>query len=535
MENVANAMSEEDAEKHDGTGSPGNNGNNPPGIPRRRQSFGASVASANQGPGNDKEKLENLNDPEKAGNSNEKEKWGNFNDEEKARNASGKEKAGKSNEIEKAGNSNEKEKAGNASEKEKAGNSNEIEKAGNASGKEKAENSNEKEKAGNSNNEKEKAGNSNENQPSKDNEDKGKLRKKIFGRMERTIPGMDALTVRYVKMRHDKKADAVEPEEMAAEVAKMREKVLEGVLGVKAERKEGERWVKLSETEVENLGEITKRIDDVEKLTKTLEGKEEISRMESSSHSVGSRIARTGNLVRKDCISLAKEIRTRRKEKRASLKYRLEKRVGSVERVIEDQVEKILDGTAEKYPWLQPIETWFVDRYKSVRGPGNLRKESQYSSTDSEIYKDAKEEDDDEKVVKETRKMEGEESCEEIDDREIFIETAKKSSKKKNESFLHSTSSLESSPDSGKDNEKQEMKIVKSEKIEKHYGGDLFDKLRDGFKEKVEDVQRVFVFLFDLKISFFFLSKISKIDKYRKPRIGQIRNKTRFWCHACYM
>lgn len=48
-----------------------------------------------------------------------------------------------------------------------------------------------------------------------------------------------------------------------------------------------------------------------------------------------------------------------------ALKNSIDKKLGSVERKLEDRVEKMLEDNIEKHPWLIPIENWIIDRCKS--------------------------------------------------------------------------------------------------------------------------------------------------------------------------
>ena len=74
--------------------------------------------------------------------------------------------------------------------------------------------------------------------------------------------------------------------------------------------------------------------------------------------------------------------RPSKRDKLCTLKMLLERRVELVEKVIETRAERAWEDCMEKRPWLQPLETWVVERYKTrLRDMANNRG---YSS-DSEI------------------------------------------------------------------------------------------------------------------------------------------------------
>lgn len=78
----------------------------------------------------------------------------------------------------------------------------------------------------------------------------------------------------------------------------------------------------------------------------------------------------------------------RQKERRTigALKSTIDRKLGSVERMFEDRVEKILEDNVEKYPWLMPIETWIADRCKSDSGDRAQSKKTQESHAKSSTY-----------------------------------------------------------------------------------------------------------------------------------------------------
>lgn len=76
--------------------------------------------------------------------------------------------------------------------------------------------------------------------------------------------------------------------------------------------------------------------------------------------------------------------RTRDKLTMAALKLQVERRVELVEKLVEARAEKVWEECMEKRPWLQPIETWIMDRHKARLKAIEEHQGRGYSS-DSEI------------------------------------------------------------------------------------------------------------------------------------------------------
>ncbi|XP_029032666.1 multiple C2 and transmembrane domain-containing protein isoform X1 [Osmia bicornis bicornis] len=150
-------------------------------------------------------------------------------------------------------------------------------------------------------------------------------------------------------------------------------------------------------------------------------------------------------------LSIEKPVRIKEKKTMGLLRSSLEKKMGSVERMLEDHMEKIIEGNVENRLWLLPIESWIVERCKHSVSHG-VRQDS--------IDVDSK--------IEEKKSKSGEESFEfkyvaaEHDDEEPKIESRLEQTKK------------------------AEVKVEDA----KHH--DLFDKLKDNVKEKMEDIHRYF-------------------------------------------
>ncbi|KAH0560827.1 multiple C2 and transmembrane domain-containing protein isoform X2 [Cotesia glomerata] len=146
----------------------------------------------------------------------------------------------------------------------------------------------------------------------------------------------------------------------------------------------------------------------------------------------------------------------RHKKSVQAFKQSLEKRVESMERIIEDRVERILEEKADKHPWLQPIETWIVDKCKK-----DVRKDRlPLISKDSEGEEDSK----------------GEKG--ELDGGNFEVEFKNSG---EHEEFIK----IISTP-------VPVIEIHDKHNGENKHTPDFIDRFKEGWKEKVEDVTRYF-------------------------------------------
>lgn len=160
-----------------------------------------------------------------------------------------------------------------------------------------------------------------------------------------------------------------------------------------------------------------------------------------------------------------------------SLRSSLERKMGSVERMLEDQIEKIWEEKVEKHPWLLPIDNWIVDRCRSSRrcssAVQNRRNDDLHTGEGNSGEKERIEESFDSKFIA-------------SGDGEGRVEMKLNEHLKKPERSRFESMSLNSRLkrfDQSREGEILEVKDVK------HY--DLLDKLRDNVKEKMEDIHRV--------------------------------------------
>lgn len=189
------------------------------------------------------------------------------------------------------------------------------------------------------------------------------------------------------------------------------------------------------------------------------------------------------------------------KEKRRieSLRSSLERKMGSVERMLEDQIEKIWDEKVEKHPWLLPIDNWIVDRCRSSRrcssAVQNRGNDDLHTGEGNSGEKERIEESFDSKFIA-------------SGDGEGRVEMKLNEHLKKPERSRFESMSLNSRLkrfDQSREGEILEVKDVK------HY--DLLDKLRDNVKEKMEDIHRV-----DSSIFLTFLKMFERNRKKRKEK-----------------
>ncbi|CAG5087763.1 Similar to Mctp: Multiple C2 and transmembrane domain-containing protein (Drosophila melanogaster) [Cotesia congregata] len=105
-----------------------------------------------------------------------------------------------------------------------------------------------------------------------------------------------------------------------------------------------------------------RNIDDKSKLEEEEEEEEEEEK--NGNEEEDKKLTRRKNVGKRRYGLNMDEVQRHKKSVQA-FKQSLEKRVESImEKIIEDRVERILEEKADKHPWLQPIETWIVDKCK---------------------------------------------------------------------------------------------------------------------------------------------------------------------------
>ncbi|XP_034940367.1 multiple C2 and transmembrane domain-containing protein isoform X5 [Chelonus insularis] len=169
------------------------------------------------------------------------------------------------------------------------------------------------------------------------------------------------------------------------------------------------------------------------------------------------------NLAGRDYLSL----RERKYAKKAvnTFKSRLERKVENVGSILEDRVEKILDECTEKHPWLHPIETWISDRCKARAVTQEVKKHFKRGSMSE---------------------SEGDNIS--VDGDKNILNRIEECSDKSDDSF-HSANSHFSDSKLMPTILAPEIQVHNKHEL-KHVRHDFFDRLRGGFKEKLDDVTR---------------------------------------------
>ncbi|XP_011313469.1 multiple C2 and transmembrane domain-containing protein 1 isoform X2 [Fopius arisanus] len=146
------------------------------------------------------------------------------------------------------------------------------------------------------------------------------------------------------------------------------------------------------------------------------------------------------------------------------LRNSLEKRVEGVEKILGDRVDNFLEETSEKYPCLHRIESWIADRKcKSSRRRRNVGRRGSPPSTGNNGNIQVKKE----RILEEV-------NCEEDDGHDSLQATRE---------------SLESPGECGKSSSGNDPS---ERKYEARDSPNLVDRVRDGVKEKVDDIIRYF-------------------------------------------
>ncbi|KAG7189851.1 hypothetical protein KM043_017504 [Ampulex compressa] len=208
-------------------------------------------------------------------------------------------------------------------------------------------------------------------------------------------------------------------------------------------------------------------------------------------------------------LSSKKIVKSKEKRTMGSLKSSLKKNFGSVERMLEDRMERIWEENVEKHPWLLPIETWIVDRCKSsgayslaqanedrVLGMETGRKsreevpkieaakgrtlEFKFTAADGEDEEARVES----KMVEHTKELDGEDSARL--ERSNLDRTSLVSRLRKADGV---SQRQENADNFNGGNEDRGILDVKEAKPSSY---DLLEKLKDNFRGKMEDIHRYF-------------------------------------------
>ncbi|XP_060832810.1 multiple C2 and transmembrane domain-containing protein isoform X2 [Bombus pascuorum] len=177
-------------------------------------------------------------------------------------------------------------------------------------------------------------------------------------------------------------------------------------------------------------------------------------------------------------LSIERPVRSKEKRTIGSLRSSLERKMGSVERILEDQIEKIWEEKVEKHPWLLPIESWIVER---------CRPSGTYSVVHDRKNSGLK--------MEEGRLSEKEQSFDfkftapEKKDEEGRIEIKLEHLKRSERSGFETANLISRLRKSSEQSKVEEQEVLDAKDVKHH---DLFDKLKGNVREKMEDIHRYF-------------------------------------------
>lgn len=207
--------------------------------------------------------------------------------------------------------------------------------------------------------------------------------------------------------------------------------------------------------------------------------------------------------------------RIKKRKEKGSLRNSLRRKVDLIERIVEDQMERIWEENMEKHTWLQPIETWIVDHYKPSSNNAFTRCQSIDASNNStEVNRDpipkptydfkftaAKGEDEEPKIesrLEDRLTARVDEPRTESKIGEHWQRLRNRAGSSKSDRFEPGSSIAQLnkqdivSPHVGNGEEGPSVPndhgVLKVKEIKRH---DLLDKLKDNVKEKIEDIHRV--------------------------------------------
>ena len=181
-------------------------------------------------------------------------------------------------------------------------------------------------------------------------------------------------------------------------------------------------------------------------------------------------------------LSIERPVRSKEKRTIGSLRSSLERKMGSVERILEDQIEKIWEEKVEKHPWLLPIESWIVERCRPS-GTYNDKKNNGLKMEEGRLS---------EKEQSFDFKFTAPEKKDEVGRIEIKLEHLKRPER----SGFETANLISRLRKSSEQSKVEEQEVLDAKDVKHH---DLFDKLKGNVREKMEDIHRV-----DWSIFFFF-------------------------------
>lgn len=204
----------------------------------------------------------------------------------------------------------------------------------------------------------------------------------------------------------------------------------------------------------------------------------------------------------------------KKRKTKGSLRNSLKRKVDLIERILEDQVERIWEENVEKHTWLQPIETWIVDRCRpsnytlthcqSIDASNNstdINEGPMSKSTYDFKFTQAMGENEESKIemiLKDRRAVKVDESKIESKMTEQWRRLRNRAVSPKSDRFETASSITQlnkqdiDSPHVGSEVENpsvlNDSGVLEVKEIKRH---DLLDKLKDNVKEKIEDIHKV--------------------------------------------
>lgn len=192
------------------------------------------------------------------------------------------------------------------------------------------------------------------------------------------------------------------------------------------------------------------------------------------------------------------------KRKKAKLRSTVERKMESMERTLEDHVERIWEENVEKHSWLQPIDTWIVDHCKPSSSYAVTYCQRDANEVEPDVvpepvcdFKPTMTADEEPKierrVIEHLRKLRNRAGSPKSDRIESANLTAQ----------LKKQEAIPSHEETGEENPNVliDPGVLEIKEVKRH---DLLDKLKDNVKEKMEDIHRVVI----KRISFFLMGKI---------------------------
>ncbi|KMQ88669.1 multiple c2 and transmembrane domain-containing protein 2 [Lasius niger] len=216
------------------------------------------------------------------------------------------------------------------------------------------------------------------------------------------------------------------------------------------------------------------------------------------------------------------ERRSEIKRKKAKLRSTVERKMESIERTLEDHVERIWEENVEKHSWLQPIDTWIVDHRKPSSSYAVTYCQGDANEVEPDVvpepvcdFKPTMTADEEPKI--ESGSMENRRATT-IDESKIERRVIEHLRKLRNRAGSPKSDRIESAnltaqlkkqeaiashEETGEENPNVliDPGVLEIKEVKRH---DLLDKLKDNVKEKMEDIHRVVI----KRISFFLMGKI---------------------------